>query len=83
MAARDEQRPERPDRVTLRDVYDTADRLESKFDERFATKADLRMWVGIGLVGGQTAAAAITALVTNSGPMAQAAYLYGRVKGLV
>lgn len=80
MASREDTR-DRPERVTLRDVYDAADRLEEKIDERFATKSDVRMWVALGLVGGQTVAAAITAVVTHVSPARQAAIAYAKLKG--
>lgn len=83
MASRDEERRERPERPGFRDIYDAVDRLEEKVDERFATKSDVRMWVAVGLVGGQTVAAAVTAAVTHLSPAAQAALIYARVKGMV
>lgn len=78
-AHRDER--ERPERPGFRDIYDAVDRLEEKIDQRFATKSDMRMWVSVGIVGGQSVAAAITAWVTRMSPAQQAAWVYGRAKG--
>lgn len=85
MASPGEQREqrERPERPGFRDIYDAVDRLEEKLDGRFATKSDVRMWVAVGLVGGQTVAAAITAFVTHLSPAQQAAIAYAKLKGLV
>ena len=74
---------ERPDRVTLRDIYEATDRIEKKFGESFATKTELRLWVLLGIAGGQGIAATVTALVTGSTPVGQAAWLYAHLKGAV
>jgi hypothetical protein len=72
-----------PARVTHRDVYEAVTDLRHEIQEGFVTKSELRMWVVLGIVGGQGVAAAITAWVTQMGPTAQAVWLYGRMKGLV
>lgn len=77
----DQERPERPERPGFRDIWDAVDRLEEKIDKRFATKSDLRMWVAVGIVGGQGVAAAVTAWITRMTPVQQAAWIYGRAKG--
>lgn len=78
-----EEQRERPERINLRDIYEVTDRLEKKVNESFATKSELRMWVVIGIAGGQGLAAVVTSMVTNSSPVAQAAWVYARVRGIV
>jgi hypothetical protein len=79
----DQERPERPERPGFRDIYDAVDRLEEKVDKRFASKSDVRLWIAGCLIGGQTAAAAVTAYFTRLSPAGQAALAYARVKGWV
>lgn len=74
---------QRPDRVTQRDIYESVSDLRKEMNTNFASKAELRMWVVIGVVGGQGLSAAITSFVTGSSPLSQAAWAYTRVKGLI
>lgn len=72
-----------PAHVTHRDVYRSVTDLRHEIQDNFVTKSELRMWVVLGIVGGQGVAAAVTSLITRMSPAAQVAFVYARIKGLV
>ena len=75
--------PEPNGRVTQRDVYEMVRDLRNDVAANFVSKAELRMWVVLGLVGGQGVTAIVTQLVTGTKPVAQAAWVVARIRGMV
>lgn len=57
-----------PDRVSNKDLYETL--------KDFPTRRELRLTVGLALIGGQLIASLVTAFVTRMGPAQQASALY-------
>lgn len=59
---------------TLKDVYEVAQRVEEKFEEKLKdvpTRREMKLWIALGLVGGQTVASLITAYITSLSPPQQ------------
>lgn len=75
--------PEPNGRITHRDVYEMVRDLRNEVSDNFVSKAELRMWVVLGLVGGQGVTAIVTQLATGMKPVTQAAWIVARVRGLV
>jgi hypothetical protein len=81
MATPPEQTPS--PRTSNRDVYDIVTNLRRDIQDNFVTKAELRLWVVLGIVGGQGATALVTQLFTGQSPAAQAAWVIGKIGGIV
>lgn len=63
------------DRPTLKDVYEVARSVEDKFEEKLKdvpTRREMKLWIALGLVGGQTVASLVTAYITKLSPPQQA-----------
>lgn len=59
------------ERPTMKDVYEAVSQLEQKMEDRFARKGEMKLWIALGLVGGQTAASLIAAYITRLSPPEQ------------
>lgn len=63
------------DRVSNRQLYDALKELADSFDNRFATKDDVKVWVLAGLLGGSVVASTVTAIIARISPPQQASAL--------
>jgi hypothetical protein len=78
------QEPKEPTgRVTQRDVYEAVRDLRNEVGANFVSKAELRLWVVLGIVGGQGVTALVTQLLTGASPAAQAAWVIGKIGGVL
>ena len=62
------------ERPTLKDVYEVAQRVEDKVEEKLRdvpNRREMKLWIALGLVGGQTVASLVTAYITNLSPPEQ------------
>lgn len=64
------------ERPTMKDIYEAVSALEEKMENRFARKGEMKLWIALGLLGGQTVASLIAAYITHLSPPQQAQALY-------
>jgi hypothetical protein len=67
------------ERPTIKDIYDAVSALEQKIEKGFARKNEVKLWIALGLLGGQTAASLIAAYITHLSPPEQAAALFNLI----
>lgn len=59
---------------SIKDIYEISQRVEDKFDTRFEdvpTRREMKLWIGVALLGGQVVASLVTAAITSMSPAQQ------------
>jgi hypothetical protein len=63
----------------MKDVYEAVSGLEKKIEEKLKdvpNRREVKLWIALGLLGGQTVASLIAAYITHLSPPEQAQALY-------